>query len=514
MRHGDFWKDMKVKSHFHKHFYSDRLSKTKQNEFYSLALRIYTVKNYLSCLVNKNLADSLNMTKIEFQKHYLPFIKNLINSNFVKQIEDDVFTSYQGKFEAIKKKIEFKQIYDYKFTFHTRSSKYHKKGDFKKISKKYKSTALTITLTYLAKFDGPNPLEYLKTKLLKETNAEKKNFYNTMVNCIEKFGLYRLQKLALSKRTRIIKYYSQTPIAFKSLTFRGRSRLSSHIVSYNKNFNSLIKAFINISWGFNGRKKMTIPVKYAKCYHLDMKRYTNNTDTSYTVSFEENNQIRISLSYEDERFIPENKSNFVGIDVNSKHNLVQCSNGDIVDYDRELIKTLSKELLKIDKLKSKDANYVIGKRRNRKIKHLSRELQSKVREQIASLCKKFNTQSIDHAIFENLTGFKDKCTIIDDNNINYNRRIKILRLASIKNEFERIAKKYDIATSFVHSYYTSVTCPICGYIDKNNRKSQEIFICQHCSFTDNANLNASRNILHRVISTELRNELLKKIKTW
>ena len=154
------------------------------------------------------------------------------------------------------------------------------------------------------------------------------------------------------------------------------------------------------------------------------------------------------------------------------------------------------------------------KKRNRKIKHLSRELQSKVREQIASLCKKFNNQVIDHAIFENLPGFKDKCTIIDVNKINYNRIIKILRLASIKNEFERIARKYDIATSFVHSYYTSVTWPICGYIDKNNRKSQEIFICQHCSFTDNANLNASRNILHRVISTELRNELLKKIKTW
>ena len=77
---------MKVLSHFHKNFYSDRLSKTKYNEFYSLALRIYAVKNYLSCLVNNNLYNSLNMTKIGFQKHYLPFVKNLINSNFVKQI--------------------------------------------------------------------------------------------------------------------------------------------------------------------------------------------------------------------------------------------------------------------------------------------------------------------------------------------------------------------------------------------------------------------------------------------
>ena len=113
-----------------------------------------------------------------------------------------------------------------------------KKGEFNELNKKYKSTSLTITLTYLVKLDDPNPLEYLKTQLLKETNVEKKNFYNTILNCIEKFELYRLKKLALSKSTRIIKDYSQTSITFNSLNFRGRSRLSKDIVSYNKNFNS------------------------------------------------------------------------------------------------------------------------------------------------------------------------------------------------------------------------------------------------------------------------------------
>ena len=41
---------------------------------------------------------------------------------------------------------------------------------------------------------------------------------------------------------------------------------------------------------------MTIPVKYSKDYHLDMARYTNGTDTSYTLTFEKNNQIRILLT--------------------------------------------------------------------------------------------------------------------------------------------------------------------------------------------------------------------------
>ena len=174
--------------------------------------------------------------------------------------------------------------------------------------------------------------------------------------------------LALSKRERVIKHYSEYPITFSSLTFRGVSRLTSDIVSYNNNFNSIIKAFINVSWLHRG-EILTIPIKYSKDFHKDMKRYTNGTFTSYTLCLEENNQIRIILSYADDREIPENKNNFVGIDINSKHNLFQCSNGDTIDYDRKLVETLSKELLKIDKCKEINKNYIIGKRKSHKIKH-------------------------------------------------------------------------------------------------------------------------------------------------
>ena len=295
------------------------------------------------------------------------------------------------------------------------------------------------------------------------------------------------------------------------MTFRGRSRLTSDIVSYNNNFNSKIKAFINISWGNTDRKKLTIPVKYSKDFHKDMKRYDNGTDTSYTLCFDENNRIRIILSYEGERDIPDNKTNFIGIDVNSKHNLMQCSNGDSIDYDRKLVETLSNELLKVDSLKS-NKDYVIGKRKAHKIKHLTNELRSTIRYEISSLCKKLKSMSIDHAVLEDLNGFEDKCFCKDENNLNYNRRIALLKLSSIKDEFEHIARKYGIAVSLVHSYYTSQQCLMCGCIDKNNRKTQEEFECVECGYKSNADLNASRNILKRVVSTVLRNKLLKNSK--
>lgn len=52
----------------------------------------------------------------------------------------------------------------------------------------------------------------------------------------------------------------------------------------------------------------------------------------------------------------------------------------------------------------------------------------------------------------------------------------------------------------VPSYYTSQECPACGFSDKKNRLTQEMFKCQKCGHTDNADINAAKNILARFIS--------------
>ncbi|MHB8191617.1 MAG: zinc ribbon domain-containing protein, partial [Ferrimicrobium sp.] len=47
----------------------------------------------------------------------------------------------------------------------------------------------------------------------------------------------------------------------------------------------------------------------------------------------------------------------------------------------------------------------------------------------------------------------------------------------------------------INPAYTSLRCSECGYTDKRNRKSQAIFHCQSCNYTDNADVNAARNII-------------------
>ena len=102
---------------------------------------------------------------------------------------------------------------------------------------------------------------------------------------------------------------------------------------------------------------------------------------------------------------------------------------------------------------------------------------------------------------------KDK----DDEDINYNRKVKFLSLSSLKQEVEHIARKYDIAVSTVQPSYTSKMCPICGCIEDENRPNQETFECVECGYKDNADFNAAKNIRNRVLVTVLQESLLKRL---
>lgn len=51
----------------------------------------------------------------------------------------------------------------------------------------------------------------------------------------------------------------------------------------------------------------------------------------------------------------------------------------------------------------------------------------------------------------------------------------------------------------VAPYYTSLTCPKCNHTDRRNRNG-EIFSCLNCGYENNADINASYNILNRFLT--------------
>ena len=51
----------------------------------------------------------------------------------------------------------------------------------------------------------------------------------------------------------------------------------------------------------------------------------------------------------------------------------------------------------------------------------------------------------------------------------------------------------------VPAHHTSQTCSVCGCVNSESRASQSVFVCVDCGYTENADINASKNILGRGI---------------
>ena len=502
---------MIIQSKYTKIFHSKDLTRQKYDELHDFAVLIQNHKNTVSQYVNDNLLHFLEYNKFQFLKEMREVYKNAIPSSFDAQLYTQVFTCYQNKFDIIQRKLVFEVITFNGFEFYKRDTEKHKKGDLKKIVIDKKQTQLSNCLTYLARYGNENTINYINSNINK-CDEKKRKFYDNILRCCNKFGFERLLNLALSKRKRVIQHYSEHPIEFKPLTFSGRCR-KTRIIDYNRRFSSKINSFISLSGV--GRKSFDIPVTFNKGWHGNMKDYRKkNPDYEYTITFDErNHQVNIHLCKDGERYIPQANGSTVGIDVNCKHNLFSLSDETIYDYDRKLVNDFCKLSLEIDKLKEKNKEYKVGKRKQQKLDTLKSKIVKSEQQLIANMCKVLHLQGVGHIVMEDLDNGFGKCYVKDKDNedINYNRKVKFLGLSSLKQEVEHIARKYDIAVSTVQASYTSKMCPICGCIEDENRPNQEIFECVECGHKDNADFNAAKNIRNRVLVTVLQESLLKQL---
>ena len=72
------------------------------------------------------------------------------------------------------------------------------------------------------------------------------------------------------------------------------------------------------------------------------------------------------------------------------------------------------------------------------------------------------------------------------------------------------AEMEGIKVRFVNPAYTSQTCSKCGYIDEENRPTQEKFKCKKCGFEMNADRNASINISRKTEDVKKKKPNIKK----
>ena len=308
----------------------------------------------------------------------------------------------------------------------------------------------------------------------------------------------------------------KTQVMFKKLSFIGINQHNKIFIEESSN--KYTNGIINLNIPHFG--VIEIPFRYSKQYHGNLfdihysmtGQNKNQYIKQYTCTIEKD-RLKIVITEDDNRIYNLSTINHIeGIDVNVKHNLLQCSDGYTIDYNREMVKSILKRKKKQDRIIS------TKKTRNLSTEYTYKQLKqnqkdkrrsvSMVEQCLVELFKHCNEKNIDHLVFEDLNVFTRRYKINNKEfNVNIRRLMSILHIVDIKNMAERIGKKYGITISLTNAEYTSQQCSKCGYIHKNNRKTQERFKCICCGYEENADLNASINIKNRISVDVLRDSL-------
>ena len=308
----------------------------------------------------------------------------------------------------------------------------------------------------------------------------------------------------------------KTQVIFKKLSFVGVNQHTTIFIEESSN--KYTNGIINLNIPHFGI--IEIPFRYSKKYHGNLSNIhysmtsqkKNQYQKQYTCTVEKD-RLKIVIVEDDNRtYNPSTMNHIEGIDVNIKHNLLQCSDGYVIDYDRKMVKSILKRKKKQDRIISTKKTRKLSTeytykqlKQNQKDKRRSVSMVEKCLVELFKHCIKNN---IDHLVFEDLNKFTRKYKINNKEfNVNIRRLMSILHIVDIKNMAERIGKKYGITISLTNAEYTSQQCSCCGYIHKDNRKTQEKFKCIHCGYEENADLNASINIRERINSDVLRDSL-------
>lgn len=486
-------------------------NKCKLDCLISKAKLIRDFKNEISEIINADLSKFSKMSKFDCIKFFCKG-KTLTNvsGQDLQHAAVDVFTAYENRMEAFKNKMQFKIQSEINRTFYKKSGKTFNSGDLKTFELKFESNKLSKVMSFLARYWNETTLTYINNQLNTEIEQSQRVFYQDVVHYINKFGESRLSSLALLKRENVMDRM-KIPIKFSSLSFRSLNQISVPIIDWNKNKDVKFNAFITLG-AINGRKAIQFPTKHSNSYHGNIKDYQKGKNTEYTIVFVGNKPSRIVLTANRDEFKITGKTNYVGVDVNVKHNLFSINDGSIIDYDRDMFNDYVKFLKHLDEKKNRKNNSILSKRDARFYSKRQVKIKNMLKRKCSELVDKIKALGKDHLVIEDLGSFGKSFTRNDEfDGLKYSRLVRLLNLSDIKNILSSICQKKDIQLSIVQPHYTSQTCPICGHISKENRQSQEQFKCVECGHEDNADHNSAINIFNRLSIDVLRTSLLKEV---
>ena len=248
-------------------------------------------------------------------------------------------------------------------------------------------------------------------------------------------------------------------------------------------------------------KKISIPIKFSKYHKRKLKgnKLNNSFILKYDTIYE---RLEIVTSYEEINSRKKNiskvtKQNSIGIDL-GYINLITTSEKEIIPNNEKLKKDLNQFLTYEKQVKRLEIkNNYDSKKYLKKQKKLSNQSINFINFQLNQLVTKYPTK--EHFILEDLSIHESSFF-----NKKYNYLLRRLGVQGTINKFKQKSEDLGIKVHLINPAYTSQQCSICSYTNKENRKTQDEFICQKCGHHDHADINAAINIKERFFNIDLK----------
>lgn len=90
--------------------------------------------------------------------------------------------------------------------------------------------------------------------------------------------------------------------------------------------------------------------------------------------------------------------------------------------------------------------------------------------------------------------FKHHAKVIQMEDLSCTSFTRNLFYFELQRAIQNLAEERSLLVRYVNRDFSSQKCSRCGYIDKGNRITRDVFLCKRCGFSINADCNAAINI--------------------
>ena len=152
---------------------------------------------------------------------------------------------------------------------------------------------------------------------------------------------------------------------------------------------------------------------------------------------------------------------------------------------------------------------VTNRKPSRRYRKISRQESRQIRHRLHIISKQFvelcEEKGVTHIVLGDLNGIRD--------NIDYSKRLNQQlhnwNFAQLIDFIKYKAERIGITVELISEQYTSQTCCSCGTVDKSNRKTRGLYVC-NCGNRINADRNGANNILTRYLRHRSSGSVAKK----